>query len=168
MSNRTLAWMYISKAKVFTGRQLASALDINGQRARNLIDFFLAHQHIRRIEQGENKMMAKYRVVRNAPPPLTYVKKMRRPKLYQRLWNVCRINKRFTLYDLRSLGDAGVTNTTAYLRALVRTGLVRQYDTPDGKVYRLMIDLGPKHPVRSNAGLTCQNTGTFYPYLEGR
>nr|WP_086940033.1 hypothetical protein [Thaumasiovibrio occultus] len=168
MSHHHAAWQFICIAKKFTGEQLAEALQIDGRRVRRVLDFLLKHHRIKRLNSAVNKMKTTYLVIDTTPPPSAYVKRLNRPLVHQRLWNVCRINKTFTLYDLRSLGDAGEQCAKVYINSLVKSGLVRRFEQADATIYRLTYDIGPKHPIRVDGGMQCQNNGEFYPYREGR
>jgi len=168
MSNRRLAWTYICQFgnKKFTVAQIAKGTDMTNNSAKYFISKLLRENRVEVIGEYKSMMLNEYKVVDTSPLPLGGPWRSKRPKVMQRLWNTCRIMKKFTFHELRATAQVGEKNTRLFIRALVKSRIVREVNTPDGVLYRLNKDLGPLHPEIMSLGIRCQNSETYYPFKE--
>lgn len=168
MSNRRLAWTYICQfgKKKFTIAQVANGTGMTNNSAKYFISKLLKEKRVEVVGEYKSMMLNEFQVVDSSPLPLGGPWRRSRPKMMQRLWNTCRIMKKFTMLELRATSQVGEKNARIFVSALVKSRIVRKIKTPDGVVYRLNKDLGPLHPEIMSLGIRCQNSDTYYPFKE--
>lgn len=94
----------------------------------------------------------------------------------RRIWNSLRVLKRFTSAEVEATATVSRANLRQYLRALHRARIVavavpkRNGHARGHAVWRLVVDLGPLHPIpRSDgSGVYDPNHDRLHPYLEAR
>ncbi|WP_311567267.1 hypothetical protein [Photobacterium arenosum] len=162
------AWTYACQFKKFTGNQLIEGAGLNGTGVRRLLRMLLENQRIEVIEKRNNMLESLYRIIDDTPLPTGKRPKSKRPRVQQRLWNVCRMTRNFSYFELRALAEAGESTTRRFVRCLVRSRIIRQLKSEDGEFFRLNVDLGRLHPIPVKGGMRCQNKEKFYPYQEDK
>lgn len=168
MSNRRLAWTYICQfgTKKFTVAEVAKGTGMTTNSAKYFISKLLKAQRLEVIGEYKSMMINEYRVIDSTPLPCVGPWRAKRPKVMQRLWNTCRIMKKFSYLELRATAQVGEKNARIFVSALVKSRILRKVETPDGVLYRLNKDLGPLHPEIMSLGIRCQNSRTYYPFKE--
>lgn len=169
MTNRQLAWMFICQLHhrtTFTAPKLAAATGMTTKAAKRYIRQF---ENAKRIEAtGDMEMYShmKYRVISKRPIPTWGSWQGRKPNVRQRIWNSMRIMKTFGQYDLQATAESGERTTQQFIRALEKAKIIRRKSTPDGDIFRLNCDLGPRHPEIRGSSIRCQNSGAIYPFIK--
>ncbi|WP_413112123.1 hypothetical protein [Thaumasiovibrio sp. DFM-14] len=168
MSKRRLAWRYICHFDTtpFKGKQLMQAVEMSKTQTQSFIRLLLKQGRIALYDKGDCFINNRYQLVDRTPPTRPNTTKSKRPCVRQRIWNSCRIMKRFSLFDVRSTAMAGRVTTTRYLRALEKASFVRRIDVQGEECYRLNLNSGAQHPEIRKDGVYCPNRQVLYPFKE--
>lgn len=172
MVKRRLAWRFLCICKHngtdFNAVQVAAAAEMNTEPARRFLRQLQRQGRLNRVWEGRCGLTHRYELKDDSPLEL-FKRKTRRkqPLVQQRIWNSCRILRKFSDVEIAATARASLITTRRYLSALEKARLLRKQPVAGGgRHYRLNVDVGVESPQPGNDGIYAPSRQEFYPYKE--